>query len=230
MDPKFNFGGTFVKLGGKRFLEDLTVFLAYFVIFVRIERWKKCWKYSLKKKLQKHIQKPTKIHQKTVPVATKMESRKQSANMYQKIRGNCWKWTPKWEPIFGHILAIWPFFAVPGKPWEPNWLPRPSQESPGPVQASIFIDFRWIWVDFVMIFRVMWATFCLVCLVSFVGLLNHFWWFIASPTFQISGHRFIFLAVKPAIHMQLPETFPNSIYLRSPIMARWREGRRQVDT
>ena len=89
MDPKFNFGGTFVKLGGKRFLEDLTMFLAYFVIFVRIERWKKCRKYSLKKKLQKHIQKPTKIHQKTVPVATKMESRKQSANMYQKIRGNC---------------------------------------------------------------------------------------------------------------------------------------------
>ena len=140
-------------------------------------------KICIKQKLQKHIQQPTKIHQKTVPVATKMESRKQSANMYQKIRGNCWKWTPKWEPILGHILAIWPFFAVPGKPWEPNWLPRPSQESPGPVQASICIDFRWIWVDFVMICRVMWATFCLVCLVSFVGLLNHFWWFIASPTF-----------------------------------------------
>ena len=31
---------------------------------------------------------------------------------------------------------------------------------------------------------------------QFFGLLNYFCWFIASPTFQISGHRFIFLAVK----------------------------------
>ena len=90
-------------------------------------------------------------------------SKTERKNVSKNIE-KCRTWTPKWGPILGHILAIWPLFAVPGKPWEPKWLPRPPQESPGPVQASIFTDFWWIlhgfWVDFVMMFRVMWATCC----------------------------------------------------------------------
>ena len=57
---------------------------------------------------------------------------------------------------FGHLAPL----CCPRQALGAKMTPKASQESPGPVQASIFTDFRWIWVDFAMIFRVMWATFC----------------------------------------------------------------------
>ena len=117
--------------------------------------WKSMQK-NFKKQLKKTYQNPSKIGAGSYQNGVSKTERKNVSTNIEKCR----KWTSKWGPILGHILAIWPLFAVPGKPWEPKWLPRPPQESPGPVQASIFTDFRWILVDFVMIFRVMWATFC----------------------------------------------------------------------
>ena len=111
---------------------------------------------KLQNMISKTYQNPSKIGAGSYQNGVSKTERKNVSTNIEKCR----KWSPKWTPIFGHILAIWPLFAVPGKPWEPKWLPRPPQESPGPVQASIFTDFRWIWVDFVMIFLVIWATSC----------------------------------------------------------------------
>ena len=65
--------------------------------------------------------------------------------------------------FFGHLAL---FFCA-RRPWEPKWLPSLPQEPPRPVRASISIDFLLIWIDFLMIFCVMWATFYLVCLIIF---------------------------------------------------------------
>ena len=111
---------------------------------------------KLQKMIPKTYQNPSKIGPGSYQNGVSKTERKNISKHIEKCR----KWTPKWGPILGHILAIWPLFAVPGKPWEPKWLPRPPQESPGQVQTSIFTDVRWIWMDFVMMFRVMWATCC----------------------------------------------------------------------
>ena len=76
--------------------------------------------------------------------------------------------------FFGHLP---PFFCA-RRPWVPS-LP---QEPPRPVQASISIDFKLILDDFLMIFCIMWATFYLVCLITFLV--------ASSFHFQISGHKF----------------------------------------
>ena len=72
----------------------------------------------------------------------------------------------------GHLA---PFF------W-PKWLPSLPQEPTRPVQASISIDFGLILDDFLMIFCIMWATFYLACLITFLV--------TSSFHFQISGHKF----------------------------------------
>ena len=51
------------------------------------------------KNLQKMIPKTTKIHQKSVLVATKTESRKQSAKMYQQISKNVENGPPNGDPF-----------------------------------------------------------------------------------------------------------------------------------
>ena len=80
--------------------------------------------------------------------------------------------------FFGHLA---PFFRA-RRPWKPKWLPSLPQEPPRPVQASISIDFWSILDDLLMIFCIMWATFYLVCLITFLV--------TSSLHFQISGHKF----------------------------------------
>ena len=78
--------------------------------------------------------------------------------------------------FFGHLAS---FFCA-RRAWEPKLLPSLPPESRRPVQASISIDFAFILDDLLMIFCIMWATFYLVCLITF----------FASFHFQISGHKF----------------------------------------
>ena len=80
--------------------------------------------------------------------------------------------------FFGHLA---PFFCS-RRPWEPKWRPSLPQEPPRPVQASISIDFWSILDDFLMIFCIMWATFYLVCFITFLV--------TSRFHFQISGHKF----------------------------------------
>ena len=108
-------------------------------------------------------------------------SKTERKNVSKNIE-KCRKWTPKWGPILGHILAIWPLFAVPGRPWEPKRFPRPPQEPPGPVQASIFTDFGSILSVFFDDFSCHVDYFLLVCLVFFLVTLN--------PILQNLGHKF----------------------------------------
>ena len=92
-----------------------------------------------------------KIHEKSVLVAIKMETKK----TMQKNIEKSWK-RSKMDPkmgaqtrsFFGHLA---PFFRA-RRPWEPKWLPSLPQEPPRPVQASISIDFWSIFDDFLMIF------------------------------------------------------------------------------
>ena len=85
--------------------------------------------------------------------------------------------------IFGH----WLFFSVPGGLGSQNVSQGLSQEPPGPVQASISTDFGTIFDDFLMIFRIMWATFYLAYLITFLV--------TSSLNFQISDHKFKFVGV-----------------------------------
>ena len=80
--------------------------------------------------------------------------------------------------FFGHLAS---FFCA-RRPWEPKWLPSLPQEPPRPIQASISIDFGTIWDNFLMIFCIMWATFYLVCFITFLV--------TSRFHFQISGHKF----------------------------------------
>ena len=86
------------------------------------------------------IQKVIKIHEKSVLVAIKMETKK---TMHKNINKswNMSKMDPKMgaqtRSFFGHLA---PFFRA-RRPWEPKWLPSLPQELPRPVQASISIDF-----------------------------------------------------------------------------------------
>ena len=82
------------------------------------------------------------------------------------------------RPFFGYLA----FFFCARRPWEPKWLPSLPQEPPRPVQASISIDFGLILNDFLMIFCIMWATFYLACLITFLV--------TSSLHFQISGNKF----------------------------------------
>ena len=121
-----------------------------------------------------------KIHEKSVLVAIKMETRKRMQKNIEKSR-KISKMDPKICPdavIFGHLAA---FFRA-RRPWEPKWLPSLPQEPPRPVQASISIDFLSILDDFLMIFCIMWATFYLVCFITFLV--------TSRFHFQISGHKF----------------------------------------
>ena len=101
-----------------------------------------------------------KIHEKSVFVAIKMETRKKTQNEIEKSRKMS-KIDPRMgaqtRSFFGHLA----FFFRARRPWEPKWLPSLPQEPPRPVQASISIDFWLILDDFLMIFCIMWATFYL---------------------------------------------------------------------
>ena len=79
----------------------------------------------------------------------------------------------------GHLAPF--FFAR--RPWEPKWLPSLPQEPPRPVQASISIDFGLILDDFLTIFCIVWATFYLVCLITFLVTSSfHFVKFLATSS------------------------------------------------
>ena len=106
-----------------------------------------------------------------------------------KKHGNYRKWTPKWRPRGGHFLVIWLLFSVPGGLGSPNGSQGLSQQPPGSVQASISTDFGSILDDFLMIFCIMWATFYLACLITFLV--------TSSLNFQISGHKLKCVGVVP---------------------------------
>ena len=113
------------------------------------------------------IQKITKIHEKSVLVAIKVETRKRT----QKNIEQQWnmlkmdlKMGARTRSFFGHL----PFFFCASRPWEPKWLLSLPQEPPRPIQASISVYFWLILDDFLMIFCIMWAIFYLVCLITFL--------------------------------------------------------------
>ena len=91
-----------------------------------------------------------------------METKKERTKT-SKNNGTSRKWTPTWKPGRVHLLVIWFLFSVrDGRPWEPKWLPRHSQESPRPIQASISIDFVLFLNDVLMIFLYSVGIFYLV--------------------------------------------------------------------
>ena len=71
---------------------------------------------------------------------------------------------------FGHLALL----CCPRQALGAKLTPKTFPRIPGTSLSLNFHRFSVNLNDFVMICRVMWATFCLVCLVSFVGLLNHF--------------------------------------------------------
>ena len=114
------------------------------------------------------------------------DSKKGHKKTLKKHR-NYRKWTPKWKPRGDSFLAIWLLFSVPGGLGSQNDSQSLSQEPPGPVQALISTDFGTILDDFLMISRIIWATFYLVCLIIFLV--------TSSLNFQISDHKFICVGV-----------------------------------
>ena len=101
-----------------------------------------------------------KIHEKSVLVAIKMETKK----TMQKNIEKSWNMSKmdtemgaQTRSFLGHLAS---FFHA-RRPWEPKWLQSLPQEPPRPVQASISIDLLLILDDFLMIFCIMWATFYL---------------------------------------------------------------------
>ena len=93
---------------------------------------------SMQQKLQKHIKKPTNIHQKTVLVATKMESRKQSANMYQKIRETVENGLPNGSPFWD---TFWPsgLLCCPRQALGAKLTPKTFPRIPG---TSLSLNFH----------------------------------------------------------------------------------------
>ena len=95
------------------------------------------------------------MHEKSVLVAIKMETRKRTQKncgkerKMSKMDSNMGSQT---RSFFGHLA---PFFRA-RRPWEPKWLPSLPQEPPRPVQASISIDF-WLILDDFLWFSVSWA-------------------------------------------------------------------------
>ena len=106
------------------------------------------------------------------------KGRKKTPKKHENYR----KLTLKWKPRGGTFLAIWLLFSVPGGLGSQNDSQGLSQEPPGPVQASISIDFETILDDRLMIFHITWATFYLACLITFLV--------TSSLNFQFSGHKF----------------------------------------
>ena len=144
------------------------------------------WKLRFVARMLKKVQKMTpkwlpnsmKILKKWLQKGSEKNNTKTDATNHGKNR----KWTPKWRPRGGHFLVIWLLFSVPGGLGSPNGSQGLSQQPPGSVQASISTDFGSILDDFLMIFCIMWATFYLACLITFLVTL--------SLHFQISGHKF----------------------------------------
>ena len=114
------------------------------------------------------------------PGSHRTGDRKRTQKKHPKIKET--KMDPKrgarTRSCFGRLVI---FFCA-RLPWEPKWLPRLSQEVPRPVQASISVDLGLILNDFLMIFCIMWVTFYLACLITFLV--------TSTRHFQISGHKF----------------------------------------
>ena len=126
------------------------------------------------------IQKLIKIHEQSVLVAIKMETRKRTKQT-SKNNGSCRKWTPKWKPRRDHFLVIWLLFLCQtalGAQMAPKPPPRAPKTSP----RYDFHRFLLLLNDFLMIFCIMCAIFYLVCLIIFLV--------TSSFHFQISGHKF----------------------------------------
>ena len=106
-----------------------------------------------------------KIHEKSVLVTIKMETRKRTQQKHRKITENVENGAQNGSP---DVVIFWSsgFFFCARRPWEPKWLPSLPQEPPRPVQASISIDVLFILDEFLMIVCIMWATFYLVCLIT----------------------------------------------------------------
>ena len=95
-------------------------------------------------------------------IATKTESRKQSAKMYQKISKNVDNGPLNGDPFWDTFWPSGPSLlsqASLGSQNDSQGLPKSPRDQSKPQFSPIFTDFRWICVDFVMIFRVMCATF-----------------------------------------------------------------------
>ena len=119
------------------------------------------------------------IHEKSVLVAIKMEIRKRMQKNIEKSRK-----MSKMDPKMGaHTRVIFwssgSFFLCQtalGAQMAPKPPPRAAKTSPS-------LDFHRFFVDFGRFFDdIMWATFYLVCLISFLV--------TSSFHFQISGHKF----------------------------------------
>ena len=95
---------------------------------------------NYEKNFKTWFKKVIKIHEKSVLVAIKMETKNTVQNNIDKS-WNMSKMDPKMRAqtrwFFVHLA---PFFRA-RRPWEPKWLPSLPQEPPRPVQASISIDF-----------------------------------------------------------------------------------------
>ena len=122
-----------------------------------------------------------KIHEKSVLVAIKMETRKKCKKKIETSRKKS-----KMDPQMGaHTRSFFgqlTFFFRARRPWEPKWLQSLPQEPPRPIQASISINCCLMLDDVLMIFCIMWATFYLVCLITFLV--------TSSFHYKISGHKF----------------------------------------
>ena len=92
------------------------------------------------------------------------------------------KMDPKWAPMLGPFFAILPLFAVQGTLGSQNGSQGLPQEPSGPVQASIFTDFGWI---FDRLFDDFW------CHVGYFLLVYQIMFSLPRALlFQNSGHKF----------------------------------------
>ena len=84
-----------------------------------------------------------KIHEKSILVAIKMETRKKNAKKHRKITENVEN-GPQNEPRRGHFLVIWLLFSVP----DGFGPPRAPKASPSLDFYRFLVDFGWFFDDF----------------------------------------------------------------------------------
>ena len=128
------------------------------------------------------ISKMIKIHEKTILVAIKMETRKrkqqkESNKNIQELTEHVENGPRNGGPDMVIFWSSGSFFSVPDG--GSQGLP---QEPPRPVQASISIDWSLMLAPTLSSWCLRWATFYVVCLITFLV--------TSSFHFQISGHKF----------------------------------------
>ena len=72
----------------------------------------------------------------------------------------CRKWSPKRAPKLGPFLDILPLFAVPGALGSQNGSQGSPKSPQGPSKPRFSAILNRFLIDWLMIFRVTWATFC----------------------------------------------------------------------